>query len=191
VRVVELDPGSGGLIAVALAKARAADPPRRGVHVGTVVQDMLRAMEPKKYQSEMADATKHTIWELGNSVEDMLASQMVLRWPGWEKPQPRVVRGLTGSPDGYSKRSRTIDEIKATWKSQARFLETLKWHGYVMQALTYAYMWEAVRLRVSVVFMSYPQPPHTYVVRFSRAEARQQFEQVRQHAVDVGWLKAA
>lgn len=189
-RVLELERG-GGLIAEALARARASDPPRTGVHVGTVVSDMLRFLDPKAYGREMGDATKHAMWEQGNIVEDLIAEQLVRRIPRWVKPAPRTLHGLTGSPDGWSARSKTIDEIKATWKGQTDFLSTLKWQGYVMQALTYGYMWGAVRLRISVMPMAFPQPPRTFIVRFSRREAQNQFDQVRQHAVDRRWLKAS
>lgn len=194
-RVIELDRG-GGLIAEALARARASDPPRTGVHVGTVVSDMMQAMPGARTPSVVEDKTRHAWYEVGNVVEDIIAAGLRERIKGWTKPLPRTVRGLIGSPDGHSPASRTIDEIKATWKSERGFLDSLKFLGYVLQSVTYAEMFEAERVRLHVLFINgtYTPPfpnPRTFVLRFTKAERRERFDQVRQHAVDRGWLKAA
>lgn len=192
-RILELD-RAGGAIAKAIRAARADEPPRTGVHCSTIVQDILRTLDPKRYSQEIADETMLAFQEVGNVVEDIIADYLLRRIPGWVKPAPQVsTSGIWGSPDGWTPRSRTITEIKATWVSDKDFLASLKWLGYLKQAMFYADVWEAERVRLLVLFIngSYPRGrpapiPREYTVTFTVRERREWHRQLAQHGLDMG-----
>lgn len=192
-RIHELD-RAGGAIAKAIRSARAVEPPRTGVHCSTIVQDILRSLDPKRYSQEIADETMLAFQEIGNVVEDILADYLVKRIPGWVKPAPRLsTTGIWGSPDGWAPRSRTITEIKATWVSDKDFTTSLKFLGYLKQALFYADVWDAVRIRLLVLFVngSYPRGkpfpvPREYTITFTVRERHEWHRQLAQHGIDMG-----
>lgn len=206
----------GGAVGRAIAAQRAAELPRTGVHVSTVIDRILRDINPKQYAKEFSESQRVGYQETGNVVESILADGFRRRVADWEKPEPRTHRGLTGSPDGWSPRSRTIDEIKALWKSEKDFnsvigdgrrtldlldlvRENLKLYGYLLQILTYAEMWDADRGRLTMFFVNgdykpFPAPkwpPRVFTIRWSKRERRDNFNRMIQAAEDYGLLEAA
>src|SRR5258708_1932734 len=194
IRVLELD-RDGGLIGRLLADARAAEAPRTGLHVSTVIRDKLRMLEPRKYgvQGAPIGTTGLAFQEVGNVLEDIVSAGLRARIRGWVKPDPRAHHGLIGSPDGYRARTRTIDEIKATWVKASTFLDSMKLRAYLWQLLFYMEAWDADRGLLHVLFVcgNYGPPspiPQTFVVRASRRAKCENREALVQHARDKGWL---
>lgn len=208
-RLLELD-RSGGILAQAFRDLRTHEQPRTGLHVSTIVDRMVRYVDPKAYASEFSDTQIHGYQEFGNIVEDVCAHRLRRRVAGWRKPLPRVHRGITGSPDGWSPGSRAIHEIKACWKSEAKFFAdtltrrsitpldlvacgSLKLYAYVLQIVMYAEMWDADRAYLHVLFVngSYRPPapsPRTITIVFTVRERRRMFNDLRQFAKDIELL---
>jgi hypothetical protein len=194
-RVVEPD-REGGLIADAIRAARGREAAREGLHCSTIVNDILRHLYPAKYGREIAEHKSLAYQEFGNAIEDVAADALRRRYPAWTKPPPRCHRGIWGSPDGWSPRTKTIDEIKATWVSMREFEESVKLIGYLMQALFYVHVWQAKRLRLHVLFVvgAYPKgapvpESRTFVVRWDDESVPAMYaKRLELHARDRGWL---
>lgn len=187
---------SGGALIDALREQRRHEAARRGLHVSTIVNDMARVMAPAKYGREMEDTTSLAYQEIGNVLEDLIARQLARRL-GWMKPEPRTCRGVIGSPDGWQSRTRTLDEIKATWVNEKDFLtidadgliveESLKFTVYAMQFLFYALAWNAHRVRLHVVFIrgNFGVPiVRTFTLKFTQDELEDNYQRLAQHAID-------
>lgn len=187
IRIHELNPRGGALIR-ALAAARAAEAPRTGLHVSTICDDMHRLMAPKAFGATIPTETRLAFQECGNVFEDALAAQLRSRF-GWVKPAPRTHHGIIGSPDGYSPMSRTIDEVKMTWVSERGFLDSLKFQRYLWQSLFYADAFDAIRIRLHVLFVCgdyrppFPQS-RQYTVRFDPSDTNANTQRLIQHATD-------
>lgn len=208
--VSELSP-HGGLLVQILRAQRAKESARTGLHVSSIVHDILLCTNPKKYGRERTRDNEHvafTYQEFGNVLEDLLACQLARRLGLWTKPEPRVYRGIWGSPDGWHDRTKTIDEIKATWVSETDFLtvddrghvtdESEKFMAYRLQFLFYALAFGARRVRLHVLFINgkYPRGggpipnARTFTFRFTRQELERNFQQLAIHARDRkldGW----
>lgn len=187
----------GGTILAAIREHRQREQPRHGLHVSTIVDDIERTIDPRKYErydrdASTDDAARLLYQELGNALENILAADFARRFSGWVKPAPKTVKGITGSPDGWVEPSRTIDEMKATWVSPRDFLDSPKFQTYMRQSLAYAHMWDARRVRLHVLFVSGAtgrQPEMmTLYVGWQGGVPRQYFQNLYQHAKDRGWL---
>lgn len=200
-------------ILLAIKRKRAAEALRTGLHVSTIINDMTGYMDSTRARSreQIDEATGLSFQELGNALEDTISPQLALI-PGWTKPAPRTLCGITGSPDGYSPRARAIDEIKLCWKKETGFVETtarhgefdellygrvieesVKFTGFRMQILFYMKLWDAIRARLHVLFVAgnYKPPfpkPRTFLLRPTPEEIDDNFDQIRQHAIDEKWL---
>lgn len=188
-----------------IRRFRRTEEKRTGLHVSTVISDILLAMEPKRANYDaIEETTSLAFQELGSALEDVVAEALRHRIPGWAKPEPRTYRGITGSPDGFSPRARAIDEIKLCWRSEKDFFETdereqlveesVKFTGYKMQVLFYMKLWHAVRGRLQIVFVTGKgHPPFPTLVPLllkpTQDEIDGNFEMIRQHAIDRRWLK--
>jgi hypothetical protein len=183
---------SGGMLTDAIKRVRQLAPPRTGLHCSTIVNDIIQTLYPRKRLAFLEEETL-AYQEFGNVIEDVLATGFQLRNPQWTKPSPRCSRGIWCAPDGWDPVTRTIDEIKATWTSEKDFEDSPKLHGYLLQALEYAYVWNATRLRLHVFFVNGnwrpPVPrPRTFIVRWQPGALEHNDSILRQHAVDKGWL---
>lgn len=211
-RLFELD-RSGGYIGRALKAAYEAEPERTGLHVSTIIDAMVRRIDPAMYAEEFSETQKRGYMEVGNVVEDLVADWLGKRLAGWEKPKPRTLRGITGSPDGWRDTNRALHEIKACWKSERLFDavmekhtrafdllslvgDNLKLYAYVLQLLTYGEMWDADRGYLHILFINgkYPRGapapnPRTFVVKWTLEERKANFDRMVQFAIDEGWLK--
>lgn len=186
---------SGGEIAAAIRHLRSLDSPREGLHCSTILHDMLTTLykPPKKNARGFKEETTLAYQEIGNVIEDVVAAALRARL-GWRKPEPRCYQEIWCSPDGYDRPTRTVDEMKVTWVSMRDFFWSVKFMFYVWQALVYAHVWHAQRIRLHVLFVvgdwraqAFPDP-HTYIIRWKRDVPRQTFDSVRQHALDRGLL---
>lgn len=171
-----------------------------GLHLSTIVNDILKCLYPKEFDrpQDGSDATqgadtRQMYFELGGALEDVLADALVRRLPTWVKPRPQARDAVWCSPDGWIARSKTIDEIKATWKSARDFPASPKFYGYQIQTLAYMYVWGATRGRIHVTHLNgdwrppVPWPPVTYVLRPTARELADNWRMLLQHAADRGW----
>lgn len=188
--------GPGGLLMSLLARRREREPERTGLHCSSIVNDLMATLYPRK-PSPLIEAARLPFQEIGNVIEDVCAAAFMARNPEWVKPAPRTFRKIICSPDGWHPVTKTLDEIKATWVTPREFLDSPKFHGYLLQSLLYALAWGAERLRVHVVFVcGTGRPPfpeaHTYVVRWDDTDALEHNYQIlHQHADDRGMYEAA
>jgi hypothetical protein len=187
----------GGRIDQVLREARRTEAPREGLHCSTIVDDMMRSQWPGKYDaSSFTERERVLYFEAGNAFERLMARHLRRTIIGWKKPEPREHQGIWFSPDGWVERSRTLDEIKFTWTSLYQFLDSTKFLGYLFQGLSYAHVWQAVRIRYHVFFVNgdyrHGKKPTcmTFIVRWDSPDVpREQFRNIRQHAIDRGWLR--
>ena len=204
-RVYELD-REQNVILQGIRRTRAAEAERTGLHVSTIIQSILDHIDSSRARhDEIDEATGLAFQEIGNALEDAVATTLVQRIPGWTKPEPRTYRGITGSPDGWSPRAQCIDEIKATWVKESTFLsvdaqhqlveESVKFIGYKMQILFYMKLWKAMRARLHVLFVCgnhrppFPSP-RPFLLKPTPREIDGNFDMLRQHAIDERMLKA-
>lgn len=194
-RILELD-DEGGALALALARHYQAQPPRVGLHLSDITNDIKQTMERRR--TTLDDRTVHLLWTIGLAWEEFVASWLVQHYTDWEKPAPRTVDGIICSPDGISVRSRTIDEMKATWAywtDVETFFASPKGFDYTLRVIGYAHAFGCGRGRLHVNFIrgvkgGSPMPvSKTFHLRFSDRERRQQWAMLQQHARDKGWLR--
>lgn len=214
-----IDARERSILIQAIRSVRDKEPARTGVHLSTIVNDMIRSQETKT-RPEMDEATMLTFQEVGNVVEDIIAAGLAARYPGWTKPRPKTYRGIICSPDGWSPRAFCIDECKAVWKSECSksegpfvtldtmdlratrleegsgtiVAESAKFTGYKIQTLGYMKAWGATRARLTVLFMNgnYNPPfpdPVTFLLRPSQQELDDNWNLIEQHGRDMGLLK--
>lgn len=202
-RALELAPTSGGDLIRIIHRQRRREAARTGLHVSTIVQSILRALAPAKYNRVFAEEQSFSYQEIGNIIEDLMARQLARRMRRWHKPKPRVFRGVWGSPDGWDPATRTIDEIKVTWVSETDFFtvddqghiesESEKFMAYRLQFLFYALAWGARRVRLHVLFINgkYPRgggpvpSARTFIFTFTTRELEENFIQLAIQARDA------
>jgi hypothetical protein len=212
VRLYEHDADSGGLLLKAIRRTRSQEPNRSGLHVSDICDDLLKTLDPKRYEKEINATSILGFQEVGNALEDVIAEALARRIPGWHKPDPRSDdRGVIGSPDGFvaRRRNRTIDEVKATWITEGipernpfvttddvgRIVhESLKFWRYRIQATHYAHMWNAERIRFHILFVNGNyRPPfpnfRTLTLKLTPRDRRDNAHLLWQHAEDRGWLE--
>lgn len=207
-KVFELN-RDGGLLLDVIRRQRATEAARTGLHVSTICDDIIKTIDRRRYDKEISPTSTIAFQEIGNVLEDVLAARLRRRLRGWVKPDPRAdSRGVVGSPDGYRRGSRTIDEVKATWvtegiESKNPFVrlhrgrvveESLKFFRYRIQATHYAYIWKADRICLHVLFVNGNyRPPfpnfRTFVIALTERDKRRNAEYLWRHAMDRQWLK--
>lgn len=190
---------SGGMLMRALERARAQEEARTGLHCSTIVNDIAKTLDPKRYAKEQtADSARSSLlfMELGTLHETVMARELQTRHgTAWVKPEPRCYHGVWCSPDGWHAPSKTIDEIKLTWVSERDFEESSKLRIYTYQSLEYALAWGAERIRLHVGFVcgGYPggspvPTSRTFILRWQHGVREANDRMLRQHAKDRGWL---
>lgn len=194
-RITELD-GDGGTIARALRRHYQAQPARTGLHLSDITNDIKQRMEKGK-RADLPEPTVHLLWTIGIMWEEFCASWLTQQYTDWEKPAPVTVEGIICSADGISRRSHTIDEMKATWAywtSIDEFFASPKGFDYTLRVAGYCYAYGCDRGRVHINFIrgvrgGSPMPvSKTFYLKFEVGEIQQQWRMLRQHAVDQGWL---
>ena len=181
----------------ATTKARAS-----GLHLSQITNDIAATVYPKDFWYLVRDhdaappefdARTRATFEAGHVIEELIARIMAAR-AGWAKPDPVRCEGVWCSPDGWQQSTRTIDEMKATWKSSRDFLQTTKFQLYLWQVQAYMFALGATRARLHVMHMNgdyrppRPEPPKTYILRPSREEIDSNWRMIKTHAKDRGWL---
>lgn len=169
-----------------------------GLHLSTILQDIAATVYPRDFSVRDAgaepEAQARMYWEVGNVLEDVMALSLSARVKTWGKPEPRQVDGVWCSADGHDAKTKTIDEIKLTWKSSREFVGSPKWQVYTWQVLGYMHVWRATRGRIHVLHLNgdyrppAPARPKTYILRPSEAEVQENWAMIVGHAKDRGWL---
>lgn len=191
-QIIELD-RTGGLLGKLIREARAQEPPRTGLHVSTIIDDLCRTLHPERYSSDITPDQMFAFQEVGNVIEDILSEGLRQRHAGqWCKPEPRHVEGIWLSPDGHLSGS-THDEFKATWTSSKDGLANPKLKKYEYQVLAYLYGWGILRARIHVLFVNGDYKPprplfRTFILKPTYREVKANWHMLKQHARDRGWL---
>lgn len=117
-----VDAGPRTLFIRAIKAQREAEALRTGLHCSSIINDIVQANDPDLAKRKpMSERLAWSFQEMGNVIEDVLADVFAARFPGWEKPAPRIYEGVTCSPDGWAPRTKCIEEVKATWKGTKEF----------------------------------------------------------------------
>ena len=201
-KIVELSEDTAMWRAICATQQAATSARAGGLHLSTITNDIAATVYPKEFwylnreanvPLEFDERTRAT-FEVGHTVEDMLAATLSGRL-GWEKPKPRrSAEGIWCSPDGWNASTGTLDEMKATWKSAKDFQGGTKWQLYVWQMLAYAHVFKAKRVRLHILHMNgdwrppRPMPPKTYILRPTPREIAENWSMITTHAQDRGWL---
>lgn len=201
-KIVELSEDTAMWRAICATQQAATSARAGGLHLSTITNDIAATVYPKEFwylkrdgdtPPEFDERTRAT-FEVGHTVEDMLAATLSTRL-GWVKPEPRrSAEGIWCSPDGWSAGTGTLDEMKATWKSARDFQGGAKWQLYVWQMLAYAHVFKAKRVRLHVLHMNgdwrppRPMPPKTYILRPTARDISENWAMLTGHAKDRGWL---
>ena len=180
-----------------------ADDPHRpkGVHVSAIIGDILKRMDPARYDKHDADgkpvpmdAVKVTAGlSYERSLERLLIKSQVV--PGLFRPDPLQKDGVWGSPDGIDPDLFGPVEYKLTWYSARKvFPDDPVYWPYVTQVQAYCAMLDAVR---AVVWIQYvngdyapPRPwaPKKYRLEFTEQEVQDKWQLLIRHAQSLGWL---
>ena len=189
--------------AVVAAQETATGARAQGLHLSQIVNDIAACVYPAEFwylkrdgdAPVEYDARTRATFEAGHVIEDVIADTFAKRL-GWHKPESRQsAEGVWCSPDGYTPKTGTIDEMKATWKSSRDFRQSPKWQLYLWQVLSYMHVFNATRVRLHVVHMNgdwrppRPAPPQTYIIRPTPSEVAENWAMVTTHAKDRGWLR--
>lgn len=201
-KIVELSEDTAMWRAICATQQAATSARAGGLHLSTITNDIAATVYPKEFwylnressvPLEFDERTRAT-FEVGHTVEDMLAATLAGRL-GWEKPKPRQSsEGVWCSPDGWNASTGTLDEMKATWKSAKDFQGGTKWQLYVWQMLAYAHVFKAKRIRLHILHMNgdwrppRPMPPKTYILRPTPRDIVENWSMITTHAQDRGWL---
>lgn len=194
----------------AIAAARAAEPARTGLHLSTIVGDIVARTMPGRDDGAIDEATGWLFQEIGNTWENIVAADLGARYSRFAKPRPRVYRGIICSPDGDD--GTTIHEIKARWGSCREFIEvdgeapdfrtpltgeltgeSATFVKYKLQLLFYMRAFGRSRGQLHSIFLAgdfrppFPRPA-TIRLRPTPDELDTVEEQIVGHAIDMGWL---
>lgn len=94
------------------------DPPRTGVHLSTIIKDLLRIHNPKRY-GKPADANTFAAWSRGYALEDMLKSHRL--WPSSLLLQQEFADDdIIHTLDGFDPIREIVYESKCTLLSAGR-----------------------------------------------------------------------
>lgn len=170
-----------------------------GCHVSAIVNQMMKKLDPKRYDRVQSQRDRENWQETGFLWEDILASAFasaaaenthgggVVRF----RPGELEKDGIIGSPDALvidddaDALGPIVEEYKATWKSgasldvspefQAGAFEEVKWLPYLLQIQAYCYLAGATRARLYIwlangTYEHYIPATRAYFFTFSQAE---------------------
>jgi hypothetical protein len=163
---------------------------RPGLHLSTLVQDILRRNFPEVYAREQEDANASNArrFDLGFRWEDQLRPS----WPAWVTPQYEVEKdGVFGTLDGLDLRRWLVMESKLSWRTSrdADILGGRYW-GWIIQGCGYGEMVDADGAVYDILHVNgdydrskpYPEPHYRRVeVRWRRQERRENWEMFLNH----------
>ena len=157
-----------------------------GLHLSTVIKDMLKLQHPKTYGGEI----RPEFIGLGSSIEDAFA-RVLRKLFDWEQPGEFRRDGIIHTPDGWNNDDGMLEELKVTW-AKYRGPDTLfhpTFTRYHLQAKPYCGVTGQDRIRFRVLFVTGTGAPpfpmlKTFIVRYGRQELLDTRLQMRQHAED-------
>lgn len=139
-------PGALRPLQAAIAIRERREPRAPGVHVSQIVDDIAITMGWFK-RAERTEGggvgigAEEMFWELGVAWEETYARGLKALYGG-EKPAPRTLDGITGSPD-WVRASGAIDEIKLTWISSRDGDQHPKIKKFVYQLRAYMHLYQS------------------------------------------------
>ena len=121
-----------------------------GLHLSTIIQDILTDLDPKKYGQEMD-------WnrvQAGVTFERILERELISRNPNLIRPGERVRDGVACSLDGWDPVDRVVEEYKWTWKSSRYPITDDRFWGWMVQIKGYCHVMETPLARLRVFFVN-------------------------------------
>ena len=184
-----------GLVRSMVKTREMLNPPRPpGLHLSDVVQSLIRTLRLAKTYTNDHDEENDLqpmFWEMGCVWEDTVTLTLHRLYPSSYRPIPRQQDGIWCSPDWFRPiYHSTIDEIKLTWTKHTD-ITSPKIQAYLWQLKAYMYVWNATRgcLHVGYVRGNYADHPvdcRQYIVRCTRKELKEHWEDLLAHARDTG-----
>ena len=154
-----------------------------GLHVSQIYSDLEDILfAPRK--------TDNPLWSQLGFVWEILLESAFKKALGI-RPGEYTLDGIIGSPDGVNYRDGYIEELKVSWKSAKRPIESI-WR-YMTQVKAYLKMTglRVVRFRVFYVNGFYDGEGPYYrdcFITFTQEEIDNNWEMLNSHAKSKGWL---
>lgn len=164
-----------------------------GLHVSTIIKDLMIHLKPKNYGGEM-DVTKVM---MGLSFEESLEKAFQSAEPGAFRPGPILVPpGIWCSPDSVLPDPWAVSEFKLTWYSANKPcpFDEVYW-PWLVQIKAYCKALETVLAKLWVLHINgdykppCPWPPKVYGIQFGPMEIEENWLMLVNHAKFKGWLK--
>jgi hypothetical protein len=183
------------------------DPTRsKGLHVSDITSDILVKKDPKKYGGNIQDAREMILF--GLAMEKWLGHYLFNHDNVVPHPGEVEKDGIYGTPDGINLAPDPpvpadpgvpiIEEYKATWKSAKKHITDPSYHHWMLQSKAYLHMLglHTVRFRVFYVngryqFFDSDRTKYSwrmYDLTFTDEELSQNFEVLKAHAKNQGWV---
>lgn len=163
-RVIEL-PELARLAVDGLARGSHGTVRTRGVHQSGIIQALLKAIDPKKYDNPESpiQGAKHAYWAAGFAFEQALERQIganLMEVLAIERPGEIECDEIKQTPDGIEVDTETVHEFKLTWLSSREGVGTGKGWKWRVQVMGYLYTlgWTKAVLWVLWVNNDYAPP---------------------------------
>lgn len=168
------------------------DRPRTaGLHISSVIRDLLKRMDPKKYPDDSKSPMGLPLWrwEIGFLWEEIW-SRAVLRDKGVFTQPELEHEGLLLTPDAVDMSAEELWEFKATWKKACENPaddQDRKFWAWFVQMKAYCYVLGLLQARLVVIFVNgdYRQSGPIcgmWRYRFTKAELKENWKMLKDHA---------
>lgn len=165
-----------------------------GLHLSSIIKDMLRHMDPDRFGGECDDAVEKR-WELGFMWEEVLGDAMSRRGHRTRGRSHRASRLLQHeieldnifmTPDCFDFIRWVLEEYKATWMSANAAINDPKFWHWMVQIKAYSYALQTRRADLYVFFVNgtyrrFGPVAKKFELKFTKAELEQNWSMVRRH----------
>lgn len=158
-----------------------------GLHVSSIVNYISTTLGRRDNDFSRDDLDAFAV--VGRMFERILAETIFLP-PRYIRPGEIDIDGIIGSPDAIDCDDGAVVEIKATWKSSKRPIESLREYFWQIQA--YCYMLQVQRAKLYVFYVcgdwSPPKPiwpPKAWQLDFSWSELEGNWCMLKREGVNV------
>lgn len=158
-----------------------------GLHVSSIINYISTTMGRRDNDFDRSDLDAFAV--VGRMFERILADT-IFQPPRYVRPGEIEVDDIIGSPDAIDLDDPAIVEIKATWKSSKRPIDTLR--EYFWQVQAYCHMTGLMKARLYVFYVcgdwSPPRPtwpPKAWQIEFSKSELEGNWAMLKREGVNV------
>ena len=168
---------------LALISSEQSQPRSVGLHVSSIIRHIMVTSGLAK-DSNFTDEDLEYFAVVGRLWERVLAETM-LPEPRYIRPGEIEVDGIIGSPDGIDTEDPAVIEIKVTWLSSNRAIESF--FKYMLQIKSYAYMLGLTKVKLYVFYVcgNYRPPVpqfKAWEITFTEAELRTNWHVMKENA---------